>query len=234
MLGLLGGLLGRGLARSVAGGMARRPLIGALMRRRSMGQRPMMQSRAAPAQARPAEEQPPQEAPPQPQQTPQQQEGEPLVQPSQPQPVVQQVSQDLQRVEQQRQEVAQNPDQKLDQRPVTAGLLDEPPATQAPTQKPDGELAPPAQIANQTDSLAPVAQREEEQFGNVPQLALSGLVDKISDAPPRRIAPPEDPVPSKPADTKSQARHGQNRPDMSFGLANSWSSYSPSYSYRRV
>lgn len=233
MLGLLGGLLGRGLARSVAGGMARRPLIGALMRRRSMGQSPMQQARVAPAQARPAEEQPQQEAAPQ-QAVQGEQELAPGVQPSKPQPVVQQVSQDLQQVEQQRQEVAQNPEQKLDQRPVTAGLLDEPPTTQAPTQAPDGELAPPAQVANQTDSLAPVAQREEDQFGSTPQLALSGLVDKLSDAPPRRIAPPEDPVPSKPADTKSQARHGQNRPDMSFGLANSWSSYSPTYSYRRV
>jgi hypothetical protein len=116
---------------------------------------------------------------------------------------------------------------------VTDNLLEQPPPVEAPKPQIEDKVAPPAQIDNKTDTLAPVAEVSGEQFPSVPQNPLSGLADTMGEMPkPRRIVF-EDPVPLKPVDTKSQAKHGQSRPDMSFGMASTATAYTPSYYSRR-
>lgn len=242
MLGLLGGLLGRGMAGGFASrAMSRRPLGGLLagrMARNAINPRQARPSgfanRQAPEEAekpQPNSESGPveQQAPPPPQESVQ-----PTQQPAQPQQPIQQNAEELRQVETERQQTIQNPEDKVDSRPVTAGLLDEAPPAAAPQADEQADkVAPPPQVVNQTEALSPVAPMEGQQFGETPQLFLSGLVDRIGDEPPRRFFAAEDPVPTKQADVKSQARHTGNRPEMSFGLANAATSYTPNYSYRR-
>lgn len=241
MLGLLGGLLGRAVARPMMGAFGRRPLIGMLAGRKARNAINPRQARPAsfaPRQA-PEEEQEPQpaqqgaeEAPVQPAQ---QQDAIPQQQPTAQAQPAQDLSANLKEVEQERQQTLADPEQKTDQRPLTADLLDDaPPAMSQQQPQTEEKIAPPDQVVNQTDALSPVAQQGDQQFGQVPELFLSGLVDRIGDQPPRRFFAAEDPVPTRPADVKSQARHTGNRPEMSFGLANSATSYTPSYSYRRA
>lgn len=243
MFGLLGGLMGRGIARSFAArpAFAGRPLAGLLAGR-------AVKQAINPRQARPSslsggrapdqteqgeDAQAPQQAPVEEMQSPQPQQQ--ASQPPAPQPQIEKTATELREVAQERQQTTQDPQQQPEDRPVTAGLLDEAPAVQTP-QPPQSEdkVAPPQQVVNQTDVLTPVAMAEESQFPNVPQLNLSGLIDRVGDIPPRRIMAAEDPVPLKQADVKSQARHTANRPDMSFGLASTATSYTPNYSYRRA
>ena len=236
MFGLLGGLLGRAIARPMMGAVARRPLMGMLAGRAA-------RNAINPRQARPTgvlgRQEPEAAEKPQPEQpgvqaTTQPQEAQPQQQPMTPAPQADRVSANFQEVEQERQQTLANPEQKVDQRPLTADLLDEaPPVAAQPHPQTEGKVAPPEQFVNQTDSMSPVAQQADQQFGQVPELFLSGLMDRVGDQPPRRFFAAEDPVPTRPADVKSQAKHTGNRPEMSFGLANSATSYTPSYSYRR-
>lgn len=241
MFGLLGGLIGRGVARSFAARpmFSGRPLAGLLAGRAVRNAINPRQARPsslsggrAPEQAeKPQEGQPPaapvqEGVPPAPVQA--------TAQPPQPKPQVERQAENLQEVAQERQQTTQNPTAAADQRPVTEGLLEQAPPSQAPQPQIEEKVAPPPQVVNQTDALTPIAMPEESQFPNVPQLSLSGLIDRVGDIPPRRYMAAEDPVPLKPADVKSQARHTANRPDMSFGLANTATSYTPNYSYRRA
>jgi hypothetical protein len=166
----------------------------------------------------------------QPQQA-QQPEAAPAQQPSQPQPLVEQASESIGQVEQQRAEVAQSPGTTVEQRPVTEGLLEPAPPAAAPQK--GAETPAPAQIANQTDTLTPVAQQSDEQFPATPQLALSGLVDRIGEMPERRSFPMEDANPSKPVDVRSQAKHTQNSPGYNYQTLGSWTALTPNFSYRR-
>lgn len=214
MLGLLGGLLGRGLARSfVARPLAGRPLAGLIANRAlrnavspgrggggmASGPAPMQspQQDAAPAEATVAEQAQPQEL-------------APMAAP-QDSPAVQTAKAGGK---------------------VTDSLLEAPPPVERPQPQADDKVAPPAQIANKTETSAPVAQVEGQQYPAVPETPLSGLADRIGDMPEPRNAVFEDPVPLKPADVKSQARHTASRPDMSFGLASTSTAYSPSYYFR--
>lgn len=240
MLGLLGGLMGRAIARPAMGGFGRRPLMGLLANRAARNAINPRQARPSGFANRTAPEEAEKPQPGQPegqeqQQAPQQQaQFEPQQQPATPTQPVEQVSQNLREVEGERQQTLAVPEQKADPRPITAGLLDEAPPTAAqPQPQTEDKVAPPPQFVNQTDALSPVAPQADQQFGAVPELFLTGLVDRIGDQPPRRFLAAEDPVPTRPADVKSQARHTGNRPEMSFGLANSATSYTPNYSYRR-
>lgn len=241
MFGLLGGLMGRGIARSFAArpAFAGRPLAGLLAGRAVKQAINPRQSRPSSLSGGRAPEQQEREEPLPPQQasveSPQAPQAQPTAQPATPEPQVEKNASQLQEVAQVRQETTASPESKPDPRPVTSGLLDEAPAAQA-QQQPQSEdkVAPPQQIVNQTDTLTPVATPQDLQFPSVPQLNLSGLIDRVGDIPPRRIMAAEDPVPLKQADVKSQARHTANRPDMSFGLASTATSYTPNYSYRRA
>jgi len=242
MLGLLGGLLGRGLARPRMGAAGRRPLMGLLGGRLARNAINPRQARPSALAGRQAPQEP-EEPDPEQQQTvtpqeqvqpAQQQEAAPQQQPTAQVQPAQKVSANLQEVEQDRQQTLASPEQKVDQRPLTADLLDDAPPVVAQQQpQTEEKVAPPDQMVNQTESLSPVAQQADQQFGQVPELFLSGLVDRIGDQPPRRFFAAEDPVPTRPADVKSQAKHTGNRPEMSFGLANAATSYTPTYSYRR-
>lgn len=132
--------------------------------------------------------------------------------------------------------VARPQEEPLPQAPppkVTEGLLEEAPAFSQQQRPSGGEVAPPPQVANQTEASSPVAPQAEEQFGVVPALLEPGLPSTIDDAPDRRTFAMEDPNPSKPVDTKSQARHGQNGPQYGFQTMGSWTSMAPNFSYRR-
>jgi hypothetical protein len=212
MFGLLGGLLGRGLARPL---MARpRGMLGGLMAQRLRNARSGgggIGGGGAPAGG-PSTGGDTQAVAPTPQ-TPDPVAAEAPVTPAAPQesPAVQSAESGAK---------------------VTENLLEKPPPVEAPKPTVEDKPAAPAQVVNKTDTLAPVAQVQGDQFPSVPQNPLSGLADTMDDMPkPRRINF-EDPVPLKPADTKSQAKYGQSRPDMSFGLATTSTSYSPSYYFR--
>jgi hypothetical protein len=147
---------------------------------------------------------------------------------------VEQVAQGIQQAEQQRQIARAEPEALPDQRPVTEGLLEEAPPAASP--RPDStqdELPPPQTVVNQTEADTPVARPADETFPNVPQFALSGLVDTVGDIPPRKNIIVEDPVPTRPADTRSQARHTGNSPMYAPQLAQTATAYNPNYSYRR-
>lgn len=241
MFGLLGGLMGRGMAGAFASRpMAHRPLAGLLAGRavkNALNPRQAQPSAFASGKAPPTAEKPEPETDNAPVEQGEPQAEQPVAQQRQPQQPLQPVqknAEELQQVEQERQQTIQTPEEKVDQRPVTAGLLEEAPAATPERQPTDPDMvAPPEQVVNHTESLTPVAPIAGEQFGETPPLFLSGLVDRIGQQPPRRFFAAEDPVPMKQADVKSQARHTANRPDMSFGLASSATSYTPSYSYRR-
>lgn len=118
---------------------------------------------------------------------------------------------------------------------ATAGLLDEAPSAAPPPEPQDGEgVADVRQVANQTEVLNPVAPQEDMMFGAVPQLEQSGLEGLLDESPQRRQFAMEDPNPTKPVDTKSQARHGQAGPQYSYQTAGSWTAATPSYSFKRV
>lgn len=247
MLGLLGGLLGRG----IAGGMASRafaarprgPLAGLLANRSrrmasSRGGVGEQQDRREPEQ-RPEPEQPQQAAPesqPEPVASSQPQQSQ---QSQQPQPFVQQASQPIQETAQQQQAAAAqppSPGQPAEVEPpktATAGLLDDPPPLQEARPRSAEEPVPePQAVVNQTESPSPVARPEQEQFGETPMLATSGILDKIGDTPQRRDFPMEDPNPSQPVQL-NQARHTANSPGFHYQTAGSYTAFTPSYSYRR-
>lgn len=117
---------------------------------------------------------------------------------------------------------------------ATAGLLEEAPAFKAPPAAGDEEVAPARQVANQADAMTPVAPQEDMMFGAVPMPEQSGLEGLLDESPPRRQFAMEDPNPTKPVDTKSQARYGQAGPQYSYQTAGTWTSSTPSYSYKRV
>lgn len=237
MFGLLGGLMGRGMARPMMSRPFARKPLGGLLGGRLMGNalnprraRPTSLSGGrAPEEAE--KDEPQQAAPPvQAEAAPQEQ---PTVQPPAPPPASEKMAEGFRDTQETRQETTQEPQAAPEQKTVTSSLLDEAPPAAAP-QKPDEDrLAPPQQVANMTDAMTPVAPQEELQFPNVPKLDLSGLTDRVGEIPGRRNILVEDPVPLKQADVKSQARHTANRPDMSFGLASSATAYTPTYSYRR-
>lgn len=258
MLGLLGGLLGR----AIGGGMARRAvvrprgllgnrpggllanrqggLLGGLINNRSRGG---SGGGATASQSRSPEQREEQQQPPtqETQATPAAPPPEPQVgqQTAQPQPFVQKADQPIQQQAQKQEVAAQQPTEPgkpadvQGQEKVTAGLLDDPPAV--PQAKPTSTTEPtpvPQAVVNQTDSPSPVARPENEEFGTTPILAASGISDRLSEAPPRRDFPMEDPNPSQPVQ-QSQAKHTGNSPGYHYQTAGSFTAYSPSYSYRR-
>lgn len=243
MFGLLGGLLGGGLRRGIMSRpMAGRPLGGLLANRMMNARRGGGgSSGGAPPSAPPPQEeqqsapQPQQEAPQPAMQSPQTQE---------PPPMVQQASQKLEAVEQKTQQATAEPPKPVQQdlpepkkqepQNVTAGLLDDAPPIQDTTPRMGSDQPPePQQVVNQTETETPVARPADETFPNVPQLALSGLIDKIDQAPERRTFPMEDPNPTKPVDTKSQSTYGASSPGYEFQTMGSWTSLTPNFSYRR-
>lgn len=227
MIGLLGGLLGRAASsafsrRPMGGG----PLSGLLANRgRMMARRGGFMS--GPGGASPAQAPAPQQA---------QRQG----QPQQPQPQAatgqqqqiqpagldgtQPTTLDL---------IAPDGTRPDSQAAVTAGLLEDAPAFGARPDPGPEEVAPPQQVANQTEAMTPVAPQEDQQFGAIPALLAPGLEGVIGEEPPRREFAMEDPNPTKPVDTKSQARYGQAGPQYGFQTMGSWTSLSPSYTYRR-
>lgn len=207
MLGLLGGLLGAGLARRAASRPLGGLLAGRMVRNAMSSRRGGMSQGGAPEDAPQAQEG-------------QQEEQAPATQPAPP----------VQQAELQADSPAVQTAQAGGQ--VTEKLLDPPPPVEQPKPQAEDKVAPPAQIANTTDTSSPVAMVQGDQYPSVPQTPLSGLTDQIGDAPPPRNIPFEDPVPMRQADVKSQAKHTANRPDMSFGLANTSTAYAPRYSYR--
>lgn len=233
MFGLIGGLLGGGRA-FAARPAFRTPLGGLLAKRAMSGPLAARQSRPASVGGKPPEPAPkPEEVMSQPMsgedQTPQ--AAPQSSQPAQPKPVIETASENLRAVDQQQKEVVQNPQEKIDSRPVTAGLLDEaPPVAEQP--KNTAEKLPEAeQVVNQTDAATPVAKQADETFGNAPQPLLSGLADQIDEAPERRSFVMEDPNPTKPL-ALSQAKHTGNAPGYRFSSMGSWTSMTPTYSYR--
>lgn len=239
MFGLLGGLLGR----AVQGGLARRPagggllrglinrqgqqqggrllgggLIGRALQRRSGG----MGQQQAPASfsSGPA----PQTATAQPMQV--QQET------ASPQPATQ-ADQPLILIGPDGSQPAAQPQQTQQPQQVTSALLEESPVVEPQAAPMEGAPEPARQVANETEASSPVAQQADMAFGAVPQTmapALEGLLDQ--DIPRRQFAA-EDSNPSKPVDTKSQARHGQSGPQYNYQTAGSWTAATPTYSYRR-
>ena len=243
MFGLLGGLLGGGIARR---GLLSRPLanrpLGGLLAKRMMSNRGGSPSPGggAPAQAPPPQE----DQTPEASKPTESQEAPAPKQAPEPPPLVQQTSQKLDTVAEQTQENTQAPPKQIAEDPVekkpqekqeaTAGLLDDAPPVQSQSPPLGSEEKPvPQQVVNQTDQGGPVAQAADETFPNTPPLALSGLVDKIEEIPDRRTFPMEDPNPTKPVDTKSQAMYGQSGPNFSYQTAGSWTSMTPNLSYRR-
>lgn len=231
MLGLLGG----GLLRGAARGGARGGLLGGLLSRARQSRQGSFGSGggAAPQQPTP-EQQAPQEQEPDTTEVVQQPTGSPAVQAVADAPPVERITAPIQEAEQQRQVAQVSPEDAPEQRTVTQGLLDEaPPAADVRSDSTQDELPPPPTVVNQTDVQTPVARPAEETFPNVPQFALSGLVDTIDDIPPRKRIMQEDPVPMRPVDTKSQARHTANSPTYAPQLAQTATAYAPNYSYRR-
>lgn len=237
MFGLLGGLLGGGLRRSMP---TRRPLLGLLANRMSRSGSSTQQSSSAPRnQVQQQQEQQQQEKK---QEEQQQQEQEQAAQAEQapqqtaqaPPPLVEKASSDMQKVATQRQESLEQPQKPQEQRPVTAALLDDQPTAATQTPRLGSDAPPQAEsLVNQTEAPTPVAMPAEDKFPNAPQLALSGLVDKISEIPDRRSFPMEDPNPSKPADTTSQAAYTQGSPSYHYQTMGSWTALTPSFSYKR-
>lgn len=242
MFGLLGGLIGAGIGRAVAARPMFRatPLAGLVAGK--VVQNAISPRRAAPSSsgggAPPGSPRPetPQQAPPTPAAQGQEAEQTQQVQqPQQPKPMVQQATENVREVAQQQQKAMQQPaPAPAPQKPVTADLLDENTPSAPPQQRLGGDAIPkPPVVANQTESASPVAKPADEQFPNVPQLALSGLTDKIGEPPPRRTFAMEDPNPSKPADTRSQAKHTGNAPAYEYQTLGSNTALTPAYSYRR-
>lgn len=268
MLGLLGGLVGRGIAGGIGRSMVARPrglvggLVGGLGRQRGgllggggnsrfggllggllEGQSRSQSGGGGSSSGRRQPEQREEEQPPPTQQgqavqplPPEPQSAPPAAQPK---PFVEQADQPIRETNQQQQVAAQQPVKPGEpapvekQEPPTAGLLDEAPPV--PDAKPTSTSEPtpePQPVVNQTDAPAPVARPEDEQFGETPMLAASGISDRIGEAPPRRDFPMEDPNPSQPVQL-SQAKHTGNSPGFHYQTAGSFTAFSPSYSYRR-
>lgn len=117
---------------------------------------------------------------------------------------------------------------------VTAGLLEEAPVFESPAPQPGEGVGPARQIANETDAANPVAMQEDMVFGAIPMPEEPGLNSLLDEPPERRQFAMEDPNPTRPVDTKSQARHGQAGPQYNYQTAGSWTSSTPSFSYKRV
>lgn len=231
MFGLLGGLIGGAMRRSMP---VRRPLMGLLSRRMSGGGSGTQSTSSAPRN------QVQQEQPGQPeekkQEAPESQPVDPAPQPSPPTPppMVEKASNDIQEVAEQRQQATEQPQQAQDTRPVTAGLLDDGP-TVADRSPPLGSKEQPQveSRVNQTEEMTPVATPAGEKFPSTPPMALSGLIDKVGEIPDRRTFPMEDPNPSKPADTTSQAAYTQGSPSYHYQTLGSWTALTPNFSYKR-
>lgn len=239
MFGILAGLIGR----AATGAMARRPmggafrggfggggfggggLLGGLLQRRARptasfstggGGGQSMPSRQAQQQAPQEQGQEQQQAPPPPAQA-QQEQVQPIGADGQPPPPHEPIAE------------AQPTGNKL----ATEGLLDETPAYAPPPEPRQEAITPARQVANQTETLNPVAPQEDMAFGATPMPLPPGLEGLLDQDPPRRMFDQTDPNPTKPADTKSQARHGQGGPQYSFQTMGSWTASVPNYSYRR-
>jgi hypothetical protein len=240
MFGLLGGLLGGGIARRAmaARPMARRgPLAGLLANRLRGGSGGVQQqsrgSGSPAAQAEPQQQQQQQEveAPTemeQPQQSPVQNGTSQQVQPR---PFVQTASKGIEQQDAMNQKNLEG--QPPQARTVTSELLEPGPAApdQAPRLGADA-MPQPESVVNQTSTSAPVVQPERKEFGSIPEVAMPGIEQKLEDTPPRHQFAQEDPNPTQPLQM-SQSEYTGNAPPYRYQSAGSATAFAPQFSYRR-